>query len=66
MKLGNVMIENSVITIGSQKVGTANQDFRFGYHPSIRVTVGEAETWFELDASDLLAKVANFARDNTL
>lgn len=59
-----IKIEKGVITFNGKKVGTANKDFKFGYHPAVVVTIGKKNKWFELDESNLLAKIADFAREN--
>ena len=58
-------VENGRITRYGKPVGTAVKDLRYGYHPSIRVNVGDWETWFEIDEKGLKAKIVQFAREVT-
>ena len=57
-------IENGVITTKSGKyVGTATKELKHGYHPAVKVVVHGVVVWFELDEPELLAKIADFARE---
>ena len=62
--MARIKIENGKILSGDVQVGTANKDFKHGYHPAILVEVADQRVWFELDEPDLLAKRADFAREN--
>jgi hypothetical protein len=60
-----IRIENGDIYSGSIKVGTANKDLKHGYHPAIVVEMNDGNhKWFEMDESDLLAKIADYAREH--
>lgn len=56
-------IRNGEITEGSRLIGTAVKDFKFGYHPAVKVNIQDKEKWFEFDEPDLLAKIADYARN---
>lgn len=56
-------IRNGQITDNGRFVGTAMHELKHGYHPAILVLVNGHEKWFEVDTPDLLAKIADFARE---
>ena len=56
-------IENGIIYNDNGSLGTAKKDLKFGYHPAVIATVSGKSEWFELDEPDLLAKIADWARE---
>ena len=56
-------IENGIISDQGRKIGTVTKELKNGYHPAAMAVVGCFVKWFELDDPDLLAKIADFARD---
>jgi hypothetical protein len=63
-----MQIQNGIISENGKKVGKAFRDFKYSYHPAIKVEIGSGPkphiTWFELDEPDLLAKIADYAREH--
>ena len=64
--MAKITIENGKILAGDVQIGTANKGFKHGYHPAICVAVGRHCRWFEYDTPDLLAKIADFAREHSI
>jgi hypothetical protein len=57
-------IERGIITNDHGVViGSANHDLKYGYHPAVLVEVRDKRKWFEYDEPDLVAKIADFARE---
>ena len=56
-------IDNGEIFYNGRKIGTAVKDLKFGYHPAVLVKIDNQKKWFELDEKDLLAKIADYARE---
>jgi hypothetical protein len=64
--MGKIRIEQGEIFLNDRKVGTANKDLKYGYHPAVLVKVGEQQIYFEMDEPDLLAKIGDFAREHSI
>ena len=56
-----IEIEDGVITKDGKKIGTANKDFKYGYHPAVCVEVLGKTKWFELDTPELIDKIKAWA-----
>ncbi len=57
-------IENGVITNQGRQIGTTAKEWnKETKQMGLMVVVGCFVKWFELDEPDLLAKIADFARD---
>jgi ABC-type ATPase involved in cell division len=52
------IIEGNIININGKNIGTIFQDYKYGYHPAIKLQIGKKITWFELDEKDLINKIA--------
>jgi hypothetical protein len=60
----NITIINGQVYQGSEKIGRAVKDFKFGYHPAVLATFKLERKWFELHEPDLIAKVTAFFKEN--
>ena len=54
---GDITIDNGIITVRGEQVGTVMQELKHGYHPCVAVRVGLVVEWFEVDTRDLIAKI---------
>jgi hypothetical protein len=58
----SITLNNGTINFNGEKVGEAMKDFKYGYHPAVRVTLFKNGTnkWFELDEENLVEKIKEY------
>ena len=58
-----IIIKEGKVFKGEKQIGTADYDFKYGYHPAVLAQKGDKKEWFEID--DPLQKIVNwFKKEN--
>jgi hypothetical protein len=54
---GEVTIDDGSIQVGGKEIGRVDGGLKFGYHPCVKMEIGQHVEWFEWDTPELIDKV---------
>ena len=60
-KFKMIEIKDGIITKDGKKIGTANQDLQYGYHPTVLVEVLGKKKRFGIETPKLIEKIKAYA-----